>query len=234
MDLDTETISVPLLKTLSGEFDLDSIRFINLSGLNVKKLDSLSDCSCLEKVDLSKNSITDLKTLAQLKQLWYINISANSVTCLDPLAELENLRVLNVAGNLIGSFDSLQCLTKLQSLENLRLQDPVREYINPICHNAFYRRTVLAMLPNLKTLDGERVTGRGSDVFRLLHDLEKDFTGNNVPNGDCFVPTSQRWVSSEFWSVSDSSKKDSDQAEEHLKELLQECNDLNSAASRHL
>lgn len=90
------------------------------------------------------------------------------------------------------------------------------------------------MLPNLKTLDGERVTGRGSDVFRLLHDLEKDFTGNNVPNGDCFVPTSQRWVSSEFWSVSDSSKKDSDQAEEHLKELLQECNDLNSAASRHL
>ncbi|PIK36766.1 hypothetical protein BSL78_26410 [Apostichopus japonicus] len=98
--LDTKTVSKQLLKTISGEFDLESIRFINLSQLKIENLGDISDCICLEKLDASKNFISDVKPLAKLKQLTYLNLAANSISCIDvghseALNESNNLNYFN-------------------------------------------------------------------------------------------------------------------------------------------
>ncbi|XP_071844881.1 leucine-rich repeat-containing protein 61-like [Apostichopus japonicus] len=232
MELDTKIVSKQLLKTLSGEFDLESIRFINLSQLKIENLGDISDCICLEKLDASKNVISDVKPLAKLKQLTYLNLAANSISCIDHLEEIESLKTLNLAGNLLGSFDSLQGLTKLQCLESLRFQDPIQEYMNPICQNAFYKRNVLAMFPNLKSLDGERVTGRGSEVFRLLHELERDVNDEKKSNENVLMTSSNSWTSEGFWDCNTVQSEGGDEAEGHLRDLIKECNKLSSSAGR--
>ncbi|KAJ8304936.1 hypothetical protein KUTeg_018519 [Tegillarca granosa] len=148
-------ITKQLLKTRSGEFDLESIHTLNLRNLGITDLGSVGECTGLERLNLSRNDITKLTKLAGLTNLTYLNISANRISSLEGLQALDNLQTLNLAGNLVGSVDSLRCLTGLDKLQDLRLCDHVQGLSNPMCMNSNYKSDVSNLFPNLKTLDGK-------------------------------------------------------------------------------
>ncbi|KAF6718500.1 Leucine-rich repeat-containing protein 61 [Oryzias melastigma] len=176
-DADCERITAVLLKSRTGEFDLESILFLKLRGLGICDLGCIGECVNLERLDLSGNNITNLAPLASLRLLSVLNLSANRITNLEPLRNCENLQNLNVAGNNISSIENLHCLVSLRKLENFRLKDNTYNYTNPVCRNSSYRTVVLEMFPNMKVLDGERVVGRGSDLYQLCKDIDDTIKG---------------------------------------------------------
>ncbi|KAK3773004.1 hypothetical protein RRG08_036337 [Elysia crispata] len=164
-------ITRQLLKSHSGEFDVESIHTISLHSAGIHDLGCISECTCLERLNLSNNNVARLHKLAGLTSLTTLNLSANRITSLDGLQSLENLQKLNVSGNLIGSVDALRCLTALDKLTSLRLYDKASGLTNPMC-NSNYIDEVLSMLPVLLNLDGERIRGRGSELFQICQNMD--------------------------------------------------------------
>ncbi|KAK2146173.1 hypothetical protein LSH36_626g00010 [Paralvinella palmiformis] len=172
MEDNGNTLTASLLKSKSGEFDLESIHTLNLSHMELTDLGCLGECSGLERLDLSFNDITKLYALAGLMNVTDLNLSANRITSLDGLQSVDNLKSLNLSGNLIGRLETLKCLSSLEKLSYLRLRDVTQDLSNPICMNISYKEDVLSILPNLVTLDDERLTGHGKEMFKLCLELD--------------------------------------------------------------
>ncbi|XP_072038744.1 leucine-rich repeat-containing protein 61-like [Amphiura filiformis] len=233
-DLHGTKITKQLLKSQSGEFDLESIRILKLQNCDIDNLGCISECIGLERLDLSENDISLLQALTSLKQLCFLNLSANRITNIDPLRELESLQTLNVAGNLIGSFSNLQCLKELDSLETIRLRDTTENLSNPVCNSLTYRETMREMFPHLKTLDGERISGKGSELFDMFRELDTEIEKGSKPNHALSQSTGP-WMSTDFWDRKRSDEEvDLQQAETNFNEILQECRKLNAVATHSL
>ncbi|XP_070543564.1 leucine-rich repeat-containing protein 61-like [Ptychodera flava] len=224
-------ITRQMLKTKSGEFDLGSIPFLILRRQGIDDLGCLGECTNLQTLDLSYNDISRLQALATLKQLTHLNLAANRIASLEPLKELESLLSLNIAGNLIGSTDSLRCLTHLEDLESLRLVDSVNHLTNPVCHSTSYKHTVMVMFPRLKTLDGERVSGRGSELFRICQELDIAIQSNSPRDGpikECQIPAPI--IAEGFWDIKPADNTAVREAEKQLQDVLAECRKLHKQA----
>ncbi|XP_044535402.1 leucine-rich repeat-containing protein 61 [Gracilinanus agilis] len=195
---DRVRITAQMLKALSGEFSLESILLLKLCGLGLVDLGCLGECLGLEWLDLSRNILTHLGPLASLRQLAVLNVSANRLTGIEPLASCESLQSLNVAGNLLAGVGQLQCLAGLQRLEHLRLQDPLARLSNPLCSSSSYRAAVWELLPGLKVIDGERVSGKGSEFYQLCRDLDKSL--HRSPGPVLELPGEAKpWVEPSYW-----------------------------------
>ncbi|XP_069760643.1 leucine-rich repeat-containing protein 61 isoform X3 [Narcine bancroftii] len=206
---ETVKISVKLLKLISGEFDLESILFLKLTKMGICSLGCIDDCVNLERLDLSRNDISNLKPLASLRLLTVLNLSANRISNLDPLHACENLQSLNLAGNLISSFDALHSITDLKNLDTMRLKDTICSFSNP----------------------GERVSGRGSDLYQLCKNIDaslKEIDGS-VPIHAPLVP--KKWVEDGYWELKPMQQTQTDEAIEQFHGLVKECRELNSKAA---
>lgn len=53
-----------LLKSRTGEFDLESISFLDLSGMGLQDISCIGDCMGLLHLDISDNSLSDLSHLS--------------------------------------------------------------------------------------------------------------------------------------------------------------------------
>lgn len=237
-DLHGTSLTRQLLKSQSGEFDLESIHILKIRRFDIDNLGCISKCTGLERLDLSLNDISNLQALASLKQLSFLNLSANRITNIEPLKELESLQTLNIAGNLIGSFGSLSVLTQLVSLDTLRLRDVTEGLSNPVCNNVVYRAKIREMLPSLKTLDGERLSGKGSELFELFSTLDAAIEQGSKADPDP-SRTTGAWVSNGFWEENDNNNSSStvdnlQQAQTDFNEILQECRKLNAVATHSL
>ncbi|KAM6202229.1 leucine-rich repeat-containing protein 61 [Rhynchocyon petersi] len=218
-------VTAQLLKARTGEFALDSILLLKLRGLGLVDLGCLGECLGLEWLDLSGNALTHLGPLATLRQLTVLNVSHNRLTGLEPLAACESLQSLNAAGNLLTSPGQLQCLTGLRGLENLRLQDPLARLSNPLCASPSYRAVVRELLPGLKVIDGERVTGCGSELYQLCQDLDSSLRPIPVPS--LRATEAQPWVEPSYWeSWPVKSSSILEEAYRQFQATLQECWDL--------
>ncbi|XP_067829427.1 leucine-rich repeat-containing protein 61 isoform X1 [Heptranchias perlo] len=224
-------ITVELLKSRTGEFDLESILFLKLRNVGICNLGCIGDCVNLERLDLSGNDISNLTPLASLKLLIVLNLSANRISNLDPLRSCENLQSLNLAGNLISSVDALCSLTELKNLETIRLKDTVCNFSNPVCMNTSYRCAVLEIFPKIKVLDGERVSGRGSDLYQLCKDIDASLKGlhSSGPVGE--LPGPKKWVEDDYWELKPTRKTRTDEAIQQFYDVLKECRELNSKAA---
>ncbi|XP_051898317.1 leucine-rich repeat-containing protein 61 [Pristis pectinata] len=224
-------ITVDLLKSITGEFDLESILSLKLTKMGICSLGCIGDCVNLERLDLSRNDISNLKPLASLKLLTVLNLSANRISNLDPLQSCENLQSINLAGNLISSVDALRSLTELKKLDTIRLKDTVCSFSNPVCMNTSYLSTMLDMFPNMKVLDGERVSGRGSDLYRLCKDIDASLKeiDSSAPVRGPLGP--KKWVEDSYWELQPMQQTQTDEAMEQFYELLNECRKLNSKAA---
>eukprot|EP00057_Strongylocentrotus_purpuratus_P001216 XP_001196680.2 PREDICTED: leucine-rich repeat-containing protein 61 [Strongylocentrotus purpuratus] len=224
-------ITPQLLKIQSGEFEMDSIFSLNLRHQDIDDLGPIGSCSCLQRLDISRNDLTSLKALSPLKQLVFLNVAANRISSLEPLTELESLRSLNAAGNLIASFESIYALANLQNLEDMRFQDPLQDWTNPICNGAAYRSTIMSHFCHLKVLDGERLCGKGSEVFTSLRQLDREIAKCNDRSGDHVTQKSSgSWVDKGFWDTGTVQKKEMDDTEKQIREMILDCRTLSNAA----
>ncbi|XP_077005510.1 leucine-rich repeat-containing protein 61 isoform X2 [Tamandua tetradactyla] len=226
-------ITPQLLKARTGEFALESILLLRLRSLGLADLGCLGECLGLEWLDLSGNALTHLGPLASLRQLTVLNVSNNRLTTLEPLATCENLQSLNAAGNLLATPGQLQCLTGLRGLEYLRLRDPLARLSNPLCTNPSYWAGVRELLPGLKVIDGERVTGRGSELYQLCRDLDSSLRPSSSPGPR--ATEAQPWVEPGYWeSWPTRSSSILEEACRQFQDTLQECRDLDLQATNSL
>ncbi|XP_067829428.1 leucine-rich repeat-containing protein 61 isoform X2 [Heptranchias perlo] len=175
-------ITVELLKSRTGEFDLESILFLKLRNVGICNLGCIGDCVNLERLDLSGNDISNLTPLASLKLLIVLNLSANRIS-------------------------------------------------NLVCMNTSYRCAVLEIFPKIKVLDGERVSGRGSDLYQLCKDIDASLKGlhSSGPVGE--LPGPKKWVEDDYWELKPTRKTRTDEAIQQFYDVLKECRELNSKAA---
>ncbi|XP_072269229.1 leucine-rich repeat-containing protein 61 [Pyxicephalus adspersus] len=228
---DHSRITPEMLKSRTGEFDLESILFLKLRSLGIYELGCIGECSNLERLDLSNNNITHLAPLSSLKMMVALNLSCNRVSSLEPLASCDNLQTLNVAGNLLCGIDSLQCLKGLRKLESIRLRDPVYNLSNPLCANTSYRHAVLDTIPSVRVIDGERVTGNGSDLYHLCRDIDNSLKRFTSSNGMVEVPGSAKpWVEDGYWDLKPPQSTIIEETYKQFNDILQECKELSNRA----
>ncbi|XP_078056268.1 leucine-rich repeat-containing protein 61 [Mustelus asterias] len=224
-------ITVQMLKSKTGQFDLESILFLKLKNIGICNLGCIGDCVNLERLDLSGNDISNLTPLASLKLLTALNLSANRISNLDALHSCENLQNLNLSGNLISSVDALRSLSELKNLETIRLKDNICNFSNPVCMNTSYRSAMLEIFPKIKVLDGERMSGRGSDLYQLCKDMDsspKEVCSSGAV-GERLGP--KKWVEDGYWELKPVRKTQSDEAVEQFYNILKECRELNNKAA---
>ncbi|XP_048473210.1 leucine-rich repeat-containing protein 61 isoform X2 [Rhincodon typus] len=220
-----------MLKSRTGQFDLESILFLKLKNIGISNLGCIGDCINVERLDLSGNDISNLSPLSSLKILTVLNLSANRISNVDPLRSCENLQNLNLSGNLIGSVDSLLSLSELKNLETIRLKDTVCNFSNPVCMNTAYHNTMLEIFPKIKSLDGERLSGRGSDLYQLCKEMDDSVKEmcSNGPVGE--LPDPKKWVEDNYWELKPIQKTQSNEAVEKFYYILKECRELNNKAA---
>ncbi|XP_020655892.1 leucine-rich repeat-containing protein 61 [Pogona vitticeps] len=227
-------ITSQLLKAKTGEFDLESILLLKLRGLGIVDLGCLGECASLEWLDLSGNAITHLGPLASLKALAVLNVSSNRIASLEPLAGCENLQSLNAAGNALSSLQQLQCLTGLRQLESLRFRNPVGRLSNPFCASPGYRAAIAEMFPAVKVIDGERVSGQGSELYHLCQDLDDSLKGSQGAGGagaTALAGPSKPWVEEGYWAGRPARRSSIvEEAYKQFNEVLQECRELSKRA----
>uniref|UniRef100_A0AAQ4RR68 Leucine rich repeat containing 61 n=1 Tax=Gasterosteus aculeatus aculeatus TaxID=481459 RepID=A0AAQ4RR68_GASAC len=159
----------------TGEFNLESTLFLKLRGIH--DLGCPGECMSLEKLDLSANNITNLD-LADCN-IW-----------LPVIIVPELVKSISHGLFLLNSIESLHCLQPLRKLKNIRLKDNTYNYSNPVCRNSAYRNT------------GERVVGRGSDLYQLCKDIDRRYftglykNGQLVEHSDC-----KPWVEDNYWEI---------------------------------
>lgn len=205
-----------------------------LKNLDISDLGCVGECTSLERLDLSYNSLTKLHKLAGLENLQFLNLAANRITSLEGLQVLDNLEKLNLAGNLIGGVDSLRCLTGLEKLHSLRLRDVTKGLSNPVCMNHNYVSDIRAMFPNLVSLDGERLKGRGSEVFKTFKEIDVALA-KRCEEGDVALPGAEPWVSDVFWEPSSRFEESMlGDAQQQLEDLLASCQRLSNSADEKL
>jgi hypothetical protein len=135
----------------------------------------LNQCADLWDLDLSSNqlasgalSVLDAARLPKLKSL---NLAGNKLESVASLpGPLHSLRSLRLEGNALARLADLAPLReKCPNLRALSLRDMRGDRANPVCTGVpGYRTQVLALLPGLQVLDGERVGAPFySEYFRL-------------------------------------------------------------------
>ncbi|XP_023672333.1 leucine-rich repeat-containing protein 61 [Paramormyrops kingsleyae] len=231
-ETDVAKITPVLLKSRTGEFDLESILFLKLRNLGIIDLGCIGECMNLERLDLSGNNIANLVPLASLRRLLVLNLSANRIASIESICTCDSLQSLNLAGNLISSVENLHSLKSLRKLENIRLKDNTYDYTNPVCKNSSYRSILLEMFPNIKVLDGERVVGRGSDLYQLCKDIDDIIKAGIYRNGPLpELPDCKPWVEDGFPEIKTSNSAIIEEAYKQFSDILHECRLLNNRAA---
>ena len=145
----SKELTIEILKSRINikEQNLDSIKSLNLYGLNLSELALLNKLPSLEILSLSNNQIKDISVLANHK----------------------NLKELYLSNNQINDINQLENLKNCQKLEKLILKG------NPISNNPHYLEKINLILPNLIFLDEKGIKaeknlaapepGKVSDIF---------------------------------------------------------------------
>lgn len=117
---------------------------------------------------MQHNLIGKIENLSKLKKLEYLNLALNNIERIENLDGLESLKKLDLTLNFIGELTSVNSLKDNYLLEELILTG------NPCCDYQGYREYVIAVLPQLKTLDGAEI----KRAERIL--ASKRFSANKV------------------------------------------------------
>ena len=127
----SKELSIEIIKSRIdlNDKNIESIKSLNLYGLNLTEISLLNKFPLLEILSLSNNQIKDLSVLKTLK----------------------NLKELYLSNNQINEFNQLENLKNNKNLEKLILKG------NPVCNSEKYFEKVINILPNLSILDEKEI-----------------------------------------------------------------------------
>ncbi len=127
---------------------------------------------------LSNNGIASVAdwhaTLAQViddpSAVSWVDLSFNKLTTVDPVLTALPLTTLYLHANAIGKLSDVEKLKSLTKLRSLTLHG------NPVEEHKHYRPYIIALLPNLRTLDFTAITPadrRGAEGFKRSMEARK-------------------------------------------------------------
>jgi Leucine-rich repeat (LRR) protein len=148
------------IEKIEGLEPLKNLRRLDLQSNRLTSIDNLtSQVDTLEELYLSHNGI-DAAGCAQpsglalpFSCLTVLDVSRNRVETTEPFAHLIALEELWLSGNLIATFDQVQPASKLVNLETIYLEHNPVQGSDPL-----YRKTLAALIPNLKQIDANMIS----------------------------------------------------------------------------
>lgn len=191
-----------LVKSISGHYDLECVRRLDLSNRQLTSAECLEQCANIEVLKLSQNNLSNVSFLAKLSCLRVLDLSSNNLTSLCGLGgngvELTSLQSLDVSENEITDLDetariiqglpSLKSLTMMRqhtSLETGNKRDAGGQSRNPCCNHPAYLQVMLRALPGLLSLDGERLCLRASTADMLVNQEKERMEEEAKENYEC-------------------------------------------------
>lgn len=136
---------------------------------------------------------------------------------------------------MITSINSLSCLTKLENLRVLRLHDSIQGFSNPVCASQEnYKKVMCNLLPKLSTLDGERVSGKGADLYEMCDDLDAILRDNDLQTEHGFALKTIPWNTEKLLALSNTSMLDKsvEEAEKGFRDVMLQCKRINEDADK--
>ena len=146
-------------------------------------------------MELKKLNLTSNK-LSTIEGLWQRNAHISDDE--KRKSGLRKLVHLSLSGNLITSLDGLrldELAKNLPSLRSLYLQTFDRCLQNGVCRKTGYKEAVLARLPGLTNLDGER-NPSASSFHQTAIEVEA-LISNPPPKPELFLPSPEPWITEE-------------------------------------
>ncbi|CAH8629242.1 unnamed protein product [Schistosoma rodhaini] len=116
----------------------------------IRRLENLSTLCNLQQLSVADNKLLQMHGVAGLINLTILNLPNNGIVTMDGLVKLTNLRWLNLSGNKL-KVQELSCLPMLTQF-SLGNNPCIESFAND------YKLFVLGWLPNLRILDGTRLT----------------------------------------------------------------------------
>ncbi|XP_078047860.1 touch insensitive larva B [Augochlora pura] len=144
-------ITLDLIRKRSehNEGEISTLEEIALHQENINKIEVLDHvCRHLKILLLQNNLIARIENLNRLKRLEYLNLALNNIEVIENLEGLESLKKLDLTVNFIGDLRGVRKLRCNENLEQLFLVG------NPCTDYDGYRDYTIAILPQLKELDG--------------------------------------------------------------------------------
>ena len=149
----SQKLTLDIIMSRANTKNLESIKTLNLWGLNLTDLSILSQLPLLETISLSNNQIKDISIFKTIK----------------------NIKELYLAENHISELNQIDNLKNCKKLEKLVLKG------NPVANNPNYIKKILEILPNLITLDEKDVKSlkkENKDLPFIKNKVQK-MNGNN-------------------------------------------------------
>ncbi|XP_067949013.1 leucine-rich repeat-containing protein 51-like [Watersipora subatra] len=134
----------------------------------------LSKSKCFKLNNNCLPQVSELKVVAEqlfedCDNIAWIDLSFNELTKVDDiLLHFPNLQILYLHGNQFTDMGEIEKLAKISSLKKLSLHG------NPIENDKGYKYMVMAMLPQLDTLDFSRITKADRRTAATLQGMNKN------------------------------------------------------------
>lgn len=151
-----EGASEALIRRLSGEYELASVRYLTIEQAHISSIASVLGCTSLVELSLARNAISVLSGIHVLVSLERLNVSFNDIRCLDGgIQGMVALHTLDMRGNRVAYVEDVApALGMLPSLRCLSLQSSNGLDSNPVCAHPAYANSMFNALPQLAMLDG--------------------------------------------------------------------------------
>ncbi|XP_055490131.1 dynein axonemal assembly factor 11 isoform X2 [Leucoraja erinacea] len=146
--------------------EIFSLEEISLHQQEIERIEHIDKwCRDLKIVYFQNNLIPKIENVGRLKKLEYLNLALNNIERIENLDGCEFLKKLDLTVNFVGELTSVESLKANVHLEELFLVG------NPCYAFDSYREFVIAVLPQLKWLDGKEISR--SDQIKALQDFPK-------------------------------------------------------------
>uniref|UniRef100_A0A3B5K249 Leucine-rich repeat-containing protein 6 n=1 Tax=Takifugu rubripes TaxID=31033 RepID=A0A3B5K249_TAKRU len=146
--------------------EICSLEEVSLHQQNIEKIEHLDRwCRNLKILYLQNNLIPRMENLGHLKKLQYLNLALNNIEVIENLEGCESLEKLDLTVNFVGRLSSVERLKHNPHLTELFLVG------NPCTKFQGYREYVVVTLPQLKWLDGAKISR--SERIRACQRMEE-------------------------------------------------------------
>ncbi|XP_063306327.1 dynein axonemal assembly factor 11 isoform X1 [Pelobates fuscus] len=132
--------------------EIFSLEEISLHQQDLERIEHIDKwCKELKILYLQNNLIPKIENVSKLKKLEYLNLALNNIEKIENVQGCESLQKLDLTVNFVGELSSVKSLQHNICLQELFLVG------NPCAQFNGYRQYVVAMLPQLKWLDGKEI-----------------------------------------------------------------------------
>ncbi|KXS16951.1 outer arm dynein light chain 1, partial [Gonapodya prolifera JEL478] len=141
---------------------LKKLRWLDVSGNRIARVEGLSECAEMETLRVERQQGVESVELEQVsfrgmaRTLTDLSLASNALTNLHAFTHLTELKALDLSNTNIADWETLTTLlSRLFSLTNLRLLSTPLQATTP--SHAYRARVVLTSGPKLASLDGKNV-----------------------------------------------------------------------------